>query len=912
MLANESKCITHSCSFKKTSKGRKEKMQTHKGKTAIITISTLLILSIAASIVLTPNAAQIYPQPGTEIPTYAYINVAPNPAGVGQTVTINFFLATPLETSERPVNMTVIKTNPDGSTETLGPFTGDTTGGSYTTFVPDHVGNWTFQFKYLGQTLTGRTANDSPRGWGGLINEPSESAVVTLVVQEEEIPRSSYPITPLPTQWWETPVTAQNVNEWYKITGPWLGLGSVTFAQTGSYNSTSFCNPYTPSVLSGHVLWTKTWGAGGVVGGDAGGTQDTGHYWTTRQYQPQYAPVIINGIMYSQLYSTTTGGNMGQGIQAVNIYTGETIWTINTTNPLRAGMTTVYNHVNQYGVIGPFIWTTGTLPASDTGGTRPNNSGTQWNMYDATTGQYVLSIVNGTGMSLRPDENGNLIGYYINATAGTERIYPATGSSYLETTNGPHLTAVNLTRAIGSTGGSWSVSRNTVRSMDTGKMWTVELPNNISDVDIYPDLYLNAIVGDAIIMTSGMVHSQGAGGETAGWMVYCSIDANSGELLWLKNLTYADGWKSYLPFTRTSQAYGEGKIFNMNDVNYVIEAIDARTGAKVWTNTFTGDHGADPNPYDLFSLKPYVVNGRLVTLGLGGDVWAHDTSTGKLLWYTNTTKLIGDPGIETPYGIWPLWVFNCAGFTPDVGYLPIGHEYNPPLFHGAQMLAVNLTDGSLIWSELGTYIRSTSIAYGIMLSLNAYDNQIYAFGKGPSQTTVSAPQVGVTTATPITITGRVTDIAEGSKRHDVAANFPNGVPAVSDESQSKWMEYVYQQQLLPLDTKGVTVTISVLDSNGNFREVGTTTTSDGSYAFTWTPDIPGSFQVVASFEGSNSYYPSSATTYFYAAEAATPEPTVQQTGFLTAADLLLYLAAGVIAIIIAIVIVGLLILKKRP
>jgi hypothetical protein len=903
----------------KKCKGRKNLNK--QNKTPAILVSVLLILSIAASALVLPNAAQIYPQPGTHIPTYAYLNIAPNPAGVGQTVTVNFFLATPLEnsggggTTGIPINMRVVRINPDGTNTTMGPFTGDTTGGSYTTFVPDHVGNWTFQFFYDGQTLTGNNATSTPKGWGALINDPSMSKPVTLVVQEDAISRSSYPITPLPTSWWETPVTAENVQEWYKVTGPWLGFGSVTFATTGSYNATSFCNPYTDSPLSGHVLWTKVWANGGVVGGDAGGTEDTGHYWSTRQYQPQYAPVIINGIMYSQTFDITMGTNQGHGIQAVNIYTGETIYTINTTNTLRCGMTTRYGHINQYGAIGPFIWTTGGLPAGDVGGSPiiQQSGTTQWNMYDALNGEYVLSVVNGSALTLRPDANGNLIGYFINNTAGTQTVYPNVNApSQKVTTTGPHLTCVNMTMAIGQTGGSWQPARNTVREMKTGYMWDLNLPNNISGAIIDPALYINAVVGNAVIMTGGMVHAQGAGGETAGWMVYCSVDADSGSLLWLKNLTYADGWKSYLPFTRTSFCYGEGKIFNMNDVNYVIDAIDARTGAKVWTNTFTGDNGADPNAYDLFSLKPYVANGKLVTAGLGGDLWCHDTSNGNLLWYTNTTKLIGDPGIETPYGIWPLWVFNCAGFTKDVAYMPIGHEYNPPLFHGAQMLAVNLTDGSLIWNELGTYIRSTSIAYNIMFSMNAYDNQIYAFGKGPSQTTIQAPQIGVTTDTPITITGRVTDIAEGSKRHDVAANFPNGIPCVSDASQSKFMEYVYQQQPIPMDTTGVSVTISVIDSNGNYRQIGSTKTMDGEYAFVWTPDISGTFTVIASFDGSNSYYPSSATSYFYAGEAATPQPTQQpQSGLATTSDVLTYIAAATVAIIVAIAIVGFLVVRKH-
>ena len=71
------------------------------------------------------------------------------------------------------------------------------------------------------------------------------------------------------------------------------------------------------------------------------------------------------------------------------------------------------------------------------------------------------------------------------------------------------------------------------------------------------------------------------------------------------------------------------------------------------------------------------------------------------------------------------------------------------------------------------------------------------------------------------------------------------------------MEYVYMQQPCPTDVTGVPVDISVLDSNGNYRSIGSTT-SDGSgkFALTWTPDIPGDFTIVAAFAGSKSYYSS--------------------------------------------------------
>ena len=192
------------------------------------------------------------------------------------------------------------------------------------------------------------------------------------------------------------------------------------------------------------------------------------------------------------------------------------------------------------------------------------------------------------------------------------------------------------------------------------------------------------------------------------------------------------------------------------------------------------------------------------------------------------------------------------------------------------------------------------------LSLNAYDNQVYAFGKGPSAVTVSAPTVGVATNTPITITGTVMDVSAGSKQNAVAANFPNGLPCVSDESQSKWMEYVYQQQVKPTHTTGVPITISVIDSNHNDRVIGTTTSDDsGTFGFTWTPDISGDYRITATFAGSESYWPSSASTYSYASDVVTPAPTAApQQGLATTSDLITDLAVGVIAIIIAVAIVG--------
>jgi hypothetical protein len=225
-----------------------------------------------------------------------------------------------------------------------------------------------------------------------------------------------------------------------------------------------------------------------------------------------------------------------------------------------------------------------------------------------------------------------------------------------------------------------------------------------------------------------------------------------------------------------------------------------------------------------------------------------------------------------------------------------------------------MTNGSLVWKELDTSVTSTIIAYGKLVSLNAYDNQLYCFGKGPSDLTVQAPNVGITTASPITITGTITDASPGTNQLLVKSNFPNGLPCVSDASESQFMEAVYQQQTMPNNITGVPITISVIDSNNNYRVIGTTTSDyTGHFGLTWTPDISGNYTLIANFQGSNSYYPSSSSTYFSASEPATVTSTPQavQIGLATTNDLMMFMTVGVVAIIIAIAVAVLLILRKK-
>jgi hypothetical protein len=105
------------------------------------------------------------------------------------------------------------------------------------------------------------------------------------------------------------------------------------------------------------------------------------------------------------------------------------------------------------------------------------------------------------------------------------------------------------------------------------------------------------------------------------------------------------------------------------------------------------------------------------------------------------------------------------------------------------------------------------------------------------------------------------------------------------------MQYEYMQKPLPTDAKGVSVIITAIDPNGNFQDLGTAVTdTNGNYGIMWTPPVPGLYQIKATFEGTESYGGSTATTYIGVdAQKAnpvvspTPPPTVAPTSPLTLA-----------------------------
>jgi hypothetical protein len=201
-------------------------------------------------------------------------------------------------------------------------------------------------------------------------------------------------------------------------------------------------------------------------------------------------------------------------------------------------------------------------------------------------------------------------------------------------------------------------------------------------------------------------------------------------------------------------------------------------------------------------------------------------------------------------------------------------------------------------------------ADGYFAYLNSYDEKVYVVGKGPSETSVNIQNNVLQQGNKVLIEGSVLDIATGTKQDEQIARFPDGVPAVSDKSQTGWMEYVYMQKPRPTDAVGVDVTLMVADPNGNVRTIGTATTDQsGKYSYLWQPDIPGKYTVIATFGGTESYWPSYSEASFGVTEAA---PTPSPYPVVTLPPTEMYVLGTGVAIIIALAIATLLILRKRP
>ncbi len=874
-------------------------MQKINGKILAIALSILFLLSISAAINPQANGALF---PGTTIPVWAYLQVVPDTVGLGQNALLVMWIDKPPPTAQgifgdRWIGMTIEIVKPDGSKVTLGPFQSDDAGGYTTVYTPDGLGTYTAQMKFPGEVMTGAQGNpgfnNSASASIGDVYGSAESDIITFTVVDE--PFTTIPENPLPADYWQHPVQAFN-HWWTEFAGNWWGLGDVEFANTGGYNFAGCFNPYTKAVLAPHILWKDTvvFGSnvGGQLGGEFGGIGNAEtNYYSGFQYQPKFAPIIMNGILYYNLKPNYN--SLDQGFTAVNIRTGETLWTKNYNNyfsnasqeSLLCGQIYVYKTMNTYGGQA-YLWATRTTAGV-----------TYLDVFDAATGNYCFSVQGGGGSgSFGRQEfmgkDGSLLQLYLSTTGsgGNRRQY---------------LNLWNSSKCVNPTDSQFfNFQQNGNYPYNTGIMWSLLLPNQTSTGAPIPSWILNGAghtVWDPdsnfiILTTSTGMYS--AYGWNPGWVMHVAVDMDTGTQQWLKNITNT-------PFAATMVMPGasNGTFARYTKETFTFDGYSTATGEKVW-----GPTEAMKNPLAYYDQTSAVcAYGKLYTWTFGGEVYCFDMTTGAKVWNWSTGETA-----DTPYGVNPLWIIGNYEATVADGmfYVETGHDYGPPLFSGAKIYALNATTGELVWDILNFASGSTlPVVYGHMLSFNAYDNSIYCFGRGQTATTVETAPV-INNNEKILITGTVTDQSPGQTCLGIPAK---GTPAVSDASMARWMEYLYMQMPKPTNATGVPVTLSVTDPNNNYFVIGTTVTdTNGQYSYVYTPDVPGVYKITASFAGSNSYYSSSEQIQvaFDMPAGPTAEPTAQPQ---SAADLYFVPAiAGLFILVIIVLVMLVLMMRKRP
>jgi hypothetical protein len=866
-----------------------------KNKTAFA-IALFLMLTMIVTLVALPSANAH--TPSWTIPTWAYISVQPNPSGVGQAVFLNFWLDKVPPTAaqfygDRWEGMTVKVTKPDGTTETLGPFTSDAAGGAFTTYVPATTGNYTFVFSFPGQTIEGK--NPPPGGTTmnpqqiGDYFQPSTSRGATLVVQEEQV--QYLPSIPLPTEYWSRPIFGQN-NNWYTIGGNWLGAGA--------YNATGNFAPYTTAPNTGHIVWTKSYAPGGLIGGEFGDSRMNSNYYSTAQYETKFSPIVMNGILY---YTLIPGSSMSrEGWVAVDIRTGEEIWHKDTENNLLRGQLFDYVSPNQFGALA-YLW--------DTHPNAPGNRGTTYGMYDAMTGNWILDIVNGTGVTWVSSaggvgSQGEMLGYYINTANWTLNLWNSSRCILLgQGAQQGFTTEMNW---------MWRPPQQATISWDLGIEWSVPMVTtmtadngtvvNINDAyaesaGVRSNLAI-AKIADIILVTN--TPGPQISFQQPGYIVAEAYSLEDGHLLWGPlNQTQIKWGRIRGPAT-----VGGGVYTTFTFETQEFAGYSTVTGQKLWGPTSLASNDV---PWGYYVTSYESAYGNLYASDFGGYVHCIDLKTGAIEWKFWT----GTSGYETPYGVWPI--VNFQAVADGKVYVNGGHLYSPPLYRGGMVYCLNATSGDLLWSMPDFSITNgaaSAIADGYFVLPNAYDNQLYTYGKGPSATEASIQNDVITLGSNVLVKGMVTDESAGTKTTDKVARFPSGVPAISDESMSAWMQYVYMQQPLPTNATGIEVIVEVLDPNSNYYEVGRTTSdATGFFKLSFAPEVPGDYTVITRFAGSDSYYSSFAETAVNVQEAtsaATPQPTQAPQSM---ADLYFMPVSIGLFIAIAAVIVLMILFRKR-
>ncbi len=803
----------------------------------------------------------------TTVRMIAYMSVGPSPVGVGQLVTVNIWTSPAPGAGRARTGYVVTITKPDGSSSKIGPINSYVADGtSWFTYVPDTVGTYKFKFDAPGDYYpAGRyqngvlMTNNSGSLYDSAYYQPSATAEQQVVVQSDLV--ASWPVMALPTDYWRRPVIA-NFREWAQVMGdyPWYGPGTGANwpADTNPYWSGRYSFvPYVQGPTSAHVVWRRQGVISGIIGGDFG---------------------------------RESIGGMGGGIQTLP-------------NP---GVPSIVYNGRCYDTI------TKTMPVL-INGTYYNQPTSVWECYDLRTGQIywdiqgvteptVIEYTEGnkavaggeaqatTTVSLLAISGGRLIRYnsFTGAVSANVSISPLTSATYYM--NGYALGVQNMG------GGVYRLINWTTAGTTTN--FGSRVVGNIS----WPFSSLPATTDFNAGVAANVVTITQSGARTGINVVGASL--RTGQLMW--NSTVMDE-----PVYSPSCAVADhGKVAVLSSRGYWV-AWDLNSGNLAWKGevmdypwgaTAFGAYAVQ-SAYGLFYWEAY------------DGIYAYDWDTGKIAWhfespalYPFDTNYYNNGTADNP--------FDEGAIVADGMIYSYNNEHSAisPIARGWKMFCVNATTGKGIWNITvpGT---CGPIQDGYMVGASFYDGYIYVFGKGRSETTVSAPVTGITLGQSAVISGSVMDLSPGdlgtNANPTARTDFPKKVPCVSKDSMQPYMDYLYMQMPIPsgYTVTGVQVKLLAIDPKGSVSDIGTTTTDmSGKFAFSWTPPAEGLYKVTATFAGDESYGSSWDETAVMVGPAPAAPATVE---IPTPPDYTMTIVVAAVAVIIAVAIATLLILRKR-
>jgi len=820
-----------------------------KFRTKPLTIALILMLSMSLFIVAASTTSAAEQKP-LKAKSYPFIFAVPNPVGVGQETLFAVGIDAAIgNASSGWEGLWITIERPDGKEDKIENIRTDSTGSTGVVYTPTVAGTHYCILHFPEQIV--KYPGNLPVG---TIMLASETEKYELVVTEEPVP--TYPGHPLPKEYWTRPIHGM-LREWSSIAGNWF--------QWTNFNRLASGNAEAPEAP--HILWTKEYQMGGLVGAPLGdqSVEDGAAYQTKFTNA-----VALGGTLY---YNERENSFPTKRVVAVDIRTGEERWNKELKTPdgtahrLSFGQAFYWDSYNYHGVF-YFLWAV---------------TGRDMHAFDATTGDWVYTVKN------IPASTAASLSYGSAVFGDKGEIYMYT----VDTANG-WMTLWNSSRTV-SLEGSFVPAGKTY-DFSQGIEWNVTIPKGL------PGSAALYYLGDRVIGMNGTGFARQFMDCVTNWALDVS-PGNEGRLLWKVNYVPPDNAVIMRPvglgdpetrvFARYCQTTRQWIGFDMD------------SGKHIWT--------AEPmEAFDYFTFGT-VWDGKLYDIAYGGVLFCFNFKTGETLWKHPIKDYYNENLFSNNWGSY------SDMFIAD-GKVYIGSgEHSPidPKYRGAPFTCINATTGEEIFrmdSAYNSYMQTGFlIGDSVVMFMNTYDLQVYAYGKGPSATTVSIKNDVITLGNKVLLSGTVMDVSPGTKDANRMLRFPNGVPAVADECMSDWMQYVYQQFERPTNATGVPVELFVLDANNNYRNIGTTTTdSNGYYSYLWTPDIEGKYTVYATFPGSKSYWPSSAVTSFDV-EPPPATPTPQPTQSPSMADL--YFMPMSAALLVAIIVVGIaiaLIIRKRP